>query len=234
VIATNVPLRQLISLAYETTPRTLVGGPGWVATARYDILARLEGDPPRAAPGTGPDHAPLALRTLLADRFKLQVHRETRELDVYALVVAKADGTLGRALKKSTQDCSPEAMRARMAGGPPPPTSGGPTCGMFNNSGRMMVGGMPLSIVIDLLGNLTGRNVVDRTGLTGSWDFEMTYAADARRGEPRPGGPNLPPAEPDAPSIFTALQEQLGLKLESAKAPIEVVVIDTVSELLPD
>lgn len=235
VTLTNFSLRAIISLAYQTTPTTLVGGPAWIATERYDIVAKLEGDPPPLAPDAGPDHAALALRTLLADRFKLQVHRETRELDVYALVVVRADGTLGRALKRSTQDCSPEARRARLAGGgPPPPAGGGPTCGMFANPGRMMVGGLPIAVVAGPLGNMTGRNVLDRTGLTGLWDFEMSYAADAGRGQPPPGGPVLPPPDPDAPSIFTALQEQLGLKLEATKAPLEVVVIDSVSELVPD
>lgn len=235
VVVTNSPLRQLIIYAYDVNPTALVGGPAWIGTSRYDVLAKLEGDHMPVPLGAGPDHAQLAMRTLLADRFKLQVHRETRELDVYALVVAKADGTLGRSLKKSTQDCSPEARARRGRGEPSPaPAGGGPTCGMFNSSGRMMVGGMPISIVMGLLGNLTGRNVVDRTGLTGLWDFEMTYSREAPRNQPPPGSPNIPPAEPDAPSIFTALQEQLGLKLEPTKAPIEVLVIDSVSEPAPD
>lgn len=237
VTVTNVPLRQLISFAYQMTPTTLVGGPAWIAQERYDIVAKLEGDPQPIPPGGGPDHAMLAFRSLLADRFKLQVHHETRELEVYALVVAKADGTLGPGLKKSTQDCSPDAIRALMArGGPPPapPAGNGVMCGGRTTPGRMMVGGMPISVVTGPLGALTGRTVIDKTGLTGAWDFELTFAAEAGRGQPPPGAPAPPPPDPDAPSIFTALPEQLGLKLESTKAPMDVVVIDSVSEVVPD
>ena len=238
VTVTNMPLRQLIAFAYQTTPTTLIGGPGWLATERYDIVAKLEGDPQPIPPGAGPDHAQLAFRTLFAERFKLQVHREKRELDVYALVVSRSDGTLGRALKKSTQDCSPEAIRALMGrGGPPPapPAGSEVLCGVRITGGRMLVGGMPITAITGALGNMSGRNVVDRTGLTGVWDFELTFAPEAGRGLPPPGTPNAPPPpDPDAPSIFTALQEQLGLKLDSTKAPLDVVVIDSVAELVPE
>jgi hypothetical protein len=163
--ATNMPLRQLITFAYQVTPLQLAGGPGWIEAERFDIVAKLEGDPPPVAPGLGPDHAMLAMRTLLADRFKLKVHRESRELEVYALVMARPGGSPGPGLKRSTQDCSPEAIKT-----------------------------------------MAGRGVV----------------AD------------VPPPDPNGPSIFTALQEQLGLKLEATRAPVDVLVIDSAEPPAPD
>jgi uncharacterized protein (TIGR03435 family) len=231
--ATNMPLRQLISFAYQAAPFTLVGGPSWIDGANFDIVAKLEGDPPMIPPGSGPDHLTLALRTLLADRFKLKVHRETRDLDVYALTMAKPGGGPGKALKASTEDCSPETIRARMAAGrgaPPAPAPGQPfQCGVRMSTGRIVTNGLPISAVLGALGGMVGRVVVDRTGLTGGWDLDVTFAPEAGR-----GGQPSDVADPNAPSIFTALQEQLGLKLESTKAPIEVTVIDSVEQPTPD
>jgi uncharacterized protein (TIGR03435 family) len=173
---------------------------------------------------------------LLAERFMLRVHRETRSLDAYALVLARPGANPGRGLKRSTQDCSPEATRA-MAGRASPPVSPAdvapPACGARMSPGRLQVSGLPLSRVLGPLGGLTGRVVVDRTGLIGEWDFELTFAADGGRGVP-PADAGGPPSDPDLPSIFTAVQEQLGLKLEPATAPIEVVVIDSAARPQPD
>jgi uncharacterized protein (TIGR03435 family) len=238
--ATNMPLRALIAFAYQATPLTLVGGPSWANDEHYDIVAKIEGDPPPIPPNVGPDHMQLALRTLLADRFQLKVHRETREMDAYALVMAKPGGTPGPGLKQSTQDCSPAAIRAMTAGrsggpgGPPPgpPPPGSPVmCGLMMGPGRMRMGGMAVSMMAGPLGGMTGRSVVDRTGLTGAWDFELTFAPDPGRGAPPP---DAPAADSNAPSLFTALQEQLGLKLDSTRAPIDVVVIDSVEHAVPD
>ena len=233
--ATNMPLRGLITFAYQVTPLTLVGGPSWVGQENFDIVAKLEGDPMPVPPGQGPDHMQLALRTLLVDRFQLKVHRETREMDVYALVMAKSGGAPGPALKASTQDCSPEAMRAMMGrGAPPPPPPPGAIpflCGARMGPGSIQLGGMPITVLLGPLGGMTGRTVVDRTGLTGNWDAQMTFAPDPGRGAPPP---DAPAPDPNAPSLFTALQEQLGLKLESTKAPIEVLVIDSVEHPTPD
>jgi uncharacterized protein (TIGR03435 family) len=99
--------------------------------------------------------------------------------------------------------------------------------------GRLQVGGLPLSRVLGPLSGLTGRVVVDRTGLTGEWDFELTFAADSGRGVPLADA-GRPPSGPDLPSIFTALQEQLGLRLQPATAPTEVIVIDSAARPQPD
>lgn len=99
--------------------------------------------------------------------------------------------------------------------------------------GRVRFGGYPLSLFASLISNQVGRAVIDRTGLTGNWDFEMTYAPPPGQG-PLPPGVNLPPVDPDAPDLFTAVREQLGLKFDATKGPVEVVVIDSVETASPD
>jgi bla regulator protein blaR1 len=233
--ATNMPLGVLITFAYLLQPSQLVGGPGWIANDRFDIVAKMEGDPAPVMPGSGPDPLQLAMRTLLADRFKLVVHRETRDMDVYALVMARPGGKPGPALKPSTQDCSPQAILGRRGGGPPPPDASF-LCGMRGSLGRLQLGGFPLSQLANGLQGLAGRIVIDRTGLSGNWDAELTFAPEGRGGPPGalPPGVELPPIDPNAPNVFTALQEQLGLKLEATKAPVDVLVVDSVQQPTPD
>jgi len=232
--ATNMPTRALITFAYQLQQAQLVGGPSWLTSDRFDIVAKMEGDPAPVPPGAGPDPLMLAMRSLLADRFKLVVHKETRDLDVYALMVAKPGGKPSPALKPSTTDCA-QLMFGRRGG--PPPAPPGPSdpvlCGMRGTFGRIQVGGFPLSQFATGLQGQTGRIVIDRTGLTGNWDFDLTYAPDRPVG-PLPPGVELPPVDPNAPNLFTALQEQLGLKLESTKAPIEVLVIDSIEQPTAD
>jgi uncharacterized protein (TIGR03435 family) len=225
----NLPLRTLITFAYQLQPFQLAGAPDWTATDRFDIVAKIEGDPQPRMPGSEPDELMLAMRTLLADRFKLKVHRETRQLDIYALVTARPDGRPGPNLKPSTQDCAGFAAAGRR-GAPPQPPAGGPQvfCGMFGTPGVLRFGGFPLSTFAAGLAGQAGRYVVDRTGLTGNWEFELTFAPE-RRGPPP--GVDLPPPDPNAPSLFTALQEQLGLKLEPATGPVDVLVVDNVQAL---
>jgi len=235
--ATNVPLRMLIRNAYQLQDAQLVGGPDWIASDRFDIMAKAEGDPPPTPPGTaGPIQ--LMLRTLLADRFKLVVHNETRELPIYALVLARSDGRLGPQLRPAAVDCAAMAA-ARGRGGPPPalPQPGErPTCGMRIGPGQMAGGGFPLSQFATTLSQFVQRGVVDRTGLTGNFDLDLTWTPDfqGRGGPPPPGAPDLPPIDPNGPSIFTAVQEQLGLKLDSQKGPVDVLVIDRVEQPTPD
>ena len=139
----NTPVRLLITFAYQIQGYQLVGGPDWLDNDRYDIVAKMEGDPPAVTPGTGADHMMLATRTLLADRFKLVVHRETRQLDIYALMLAKQGGKPGPALKPATGDCSPAAFASR-AGGPPPSPGAPPVvCGMQAGPGPDPVRQLP-------------------------------------------------------------------------------------------
>jgi uncharacterized protein (TIGR03435 family) len=223
-----MPLNMLITFAYQVQPYVLVGGPGWIADERFDIEAKLDGDPPPVVPGSGPDPLMLAMRTLLADRFKLKVHRETREGDIYALVMARPGGNPGPALKPSTQDCSPQGIQTRRDAPSPAAPSGAPPviCGMQMAPGRIGFGGLPLSMFQNGLAGQVGRVVVDRTGLVGNWDFELTFAPE--RPVWLPPAEEVPPPDPHAPSIFTALQEQLGLKLQATKGPVDILVIDHV------
>src|SRR5882672_2561731 len=170
--ATNVPLRQLIQLAYQIQPFQIVGGPNWIASDRFDIVAKAAGDVPPQTPGVaGPMQ--LMMRTLLADRFKLTLHNEQREMPIYALVLAKADGKLGPQLKSSTTDCAALMGAAARRGGPPPPPSFNEPmqCGMRVFPGALSAGGFPLSQLTQFLSSTVQRIVVDRTGLTGNFDL---------------------------------------------------------------
>ena len=230
VNATNMPVRPIITFAYQLAQYQLVGGPGWLTADRYDLVAKMEGNPnagPAFVPGSNtPNPMQLALRNLLEERFKLRVHRETREMDIYALVMAKPGGSPGPGLKPTTQDCAAAAAAARQ-GGPPPGAPGEPFCGIQGGPGRLKFGGLPAASLATAFSGPAGRMVVDRTGLTGSWDFELAYAVEAR-------GADAPPVDPNAPSLFTAVQEQLGLKLEPTKGPVEVLVIDSIEKPVED
>jgi uncharacterized protein (TIGR03435 family) len=213
VTAVNMPVESLIAFAYQIQPFMIVGGQGWIANDRFDIVAKFDGDPPPALPGSGPDALRLAMQALLADRFQLRVHQEKRELDIYALLVARADGTLGPSLRRSTQDCSPEAIRARTVAPRSASGESSVSCGMLGAPGRLQVGGLPISLFANALTTLVGRVVVDQTGLTGSWDFDFMFEPVSVK---RPGAPaELPAPEPDVPSIFTAVREQLGTQARS-------------------
>jgi uncharacterized protein (TIGR03435 family) len=229
------PLPNLIMQAYGLQRSQLVGGPDWMQTARFDITAKAEGEIPRTALGSmGP--LQLMLQDLLEERFKLRAHRETREQQIYALRLARPDGQLGPGLRASTTDCA--ALFARGRSGPPPPGRGPgerPACGMRIGPGQLVAGAMPISGLIPPLSQFTERLVFDRTGLTGNFEIDLTWTPDRLpQGPPPPGAPPLPAADPNGPSLFTALQEQLGLKLESERAPVEVLAIDHVERPTPD
>ena len=240
--AVNVPLWDLIRQAYAVQRTQIVGAPDWTETARYDIVAKAETEIMPAPPGSGPGPMNFMMQDLLEDRFKLKTHRETRELPVYALMLARTDGKLGAGLRPSTVDCA--AMRGRgrggrgMApGGPPqgpPPPGERPVCGMRFAPNQLAAGGMPLSQLTQVLSQITQRNVVDRTGLEGGFDLDLTFTPDRMPPGPPPPGVPIPSIDPNGPSLFTALQEQLGLKLESTRAPVEVIVIDHVERPTPD
>jgi uncharacterized protein (TIGR03435 family) len=223
VTITNMTLRTLVTFAYQISGNQLVGGPGWADRDAFDILARMNGNPSWGTPGSGyPDAAQQAMQSLLADRFKLKIHREKREMEVYALVLAKP-ATPGPALMRSTNDCKALAEQARQGQTPPPkPAGAGPTpCSILGAVGRISFDGFGMAQVANMLIGQAGRIVVDRTGLSGNWQFILTFAPEGA-------------TDSNVPSLFTALQEQLGLKLESTKAPVDVVVIDQVERPTPD
>ncbi len=213
---TNGTLKMLISMAYnDVRDNQISGGPKWIDSDRYDILAKAERSDSASA---SPDPAKLSedeirtiqsqvqqrLRVLLAERFSLVVHRETREAPVYALVVGKNGPKL-----QPAQDDSTRSMRG--------------------GRGIITAQNVPLQILTNLLVNQLGRPVVDQTGLKGGFDFKLEWTPDPglRGSTGAPGGADAPAAtDPSGPSLFTAIQEQLGLRLESQKGPIEMIVID--------
>ena len=228
-IAQNTELISILRSAYPafSLPGQIVGGPSWVGTARFDINARAEREPPSEVMAD-------MLKRLLADRFDLRVHTEQREIDVYALVLARADGRLGPGLKTSTADCQAveEARKKAAASGAPPTPSGlpklgaRPECGMvsmnMNCLQRVASGGLPLGAIVTPIQPVVGRPVIDRTGLTGRWDVELQFSC--------PAGLQVTSDRADAPvSVFTAVQEQLGLRLEARKERMDVLVIDQVA-----
>src|SRR5688572_22060548 len=151
--AINMPLRDLIMFSYQLRPFQIDGAPAWIGAARYDIVAKAEGELPPGSPGGPPPPEMLMLRTLLADRFQLAVHFETREMPIYTLSLARADGRLGPQLTSSATDCA-ALMKEAMSrgGGPPPPAPGGRMqCGLNIGPTRLMAGAAPLSEITNML-----------------------------------------------------------------------------------
>jgi len=236
--ATNMPLRLLIRNAYGIQDFQLVGAPDWADSERFDIIARAEHDIGPPIPGGPPSPIQLMLRSLLEDRFKLALHTEKRELPIYALVLARPDGKLGPQLQPTKTDCS-ALSGARGRGGPPPdppppaPGGGRPACGVRMMPGQLAAGGFPIGLLAQQLSQSAQRVVVDRTGLTGNYDFDLKWTPDQLPQGAPPGAP-VPAIDPNGPSLFTAVQEQLGLKLESTKGAVEVLVVDHVERPTPD
>ena len=223
--ATNVWVGLLITYAYQIRNDQLEA-PEWIRTLapeRFDITARLDRVPP-GGEAAQTQAMRLAMRTLLAERFNLVVRRETREVPMWALVVARADGRLGPMLTRVSSDCrSPQGTKAREAQIAAGQTPG--VCGMRVNTGRIQVGGYSMAEFAKQF-SYDGRSVIDRTGLTGAWDFTLTFAPD-QIPQLQPG--QQPPVfDPNGPSLTTALQEQLGLKLESTKGTMEVLIVERV------
>jgi uncharacterized protein (TIGR03435 family) len=219
--AVNVPLRELIRFAYDVQDIRLIGGPDWIRSERFDVTATSEAPLPSWSPSGPPMPLLLRVRALLADRFGVVVHPEMRELPVYALVVAREDRKFGPEIAASKVDCASQ---------PTPPG-----CGMRIGPGQMVMTGTPMSQFAMVLSNFVQRVVLDRTQLAGTFDFRLTWTPERiPQGAPPPGAPALPPVDPNGPSLFAALQEQLGLKLEPTRAPLDVLVIDRVERPTPD
>lgn len=214
VVITNVPLLNVIVNAFGIPAFRMVGAPAWIGRERFDISARIPD-------GSSPGQVRSMLQTLLVQRFNLKAHQETREQPVYEVVVDRSDGRLGPRLKRSESDCATANNPAAV-----PPSLDSPCAGLFGvgpAGGRIISKGQPLTRVISALSMAVSRAVVDRTALQGPFDIDLQWGADV--GTVTIG---------DTPSIFTALREQLGLRLEPSRAPVEVLVIDSVERPTPD
>jgi bla regulator protein BlaR1 len=194
-LGTNVTLRNLIQFAYQTGPDGLTGVPGWIDGERFDVAAKTSAD-------TTDEQRRRMMQSLLADRFKLTVHQETKEMPIYALVVAKNSPKLQPSKAEETE---------------------------FGGSrGQFLCQKVPMSMLAGQLRRLLGRPVHDETGLTGEYDFKLEWTPDEPPANAGTAEARTAPPDRTGPSIFTALQEQLGLRLESRKGVVAVLVVDRV------
>jgi uncharacterized protein (TIGR03435 family) len=230
-VTTSMPLRMLMTIAYDVRMFQISGGPNWTESDRWDIRAKAD---------NAPDRIPIEqlrpmLRQLLEDRFQLKIHRESKEMPVYALMVAKGGSKLAPYDPNTTMPGFPPGPGVGVGGPPPPgaaaapPRPAGPMMRM--GRGEMVGKKVPMTMMAQSLSNELNRTIVDKTELTGDYDFTLHWTPDAGGPPPNlPPGVELPAIDPNGPTLFTALQEQLGLRLESQKGPVETIVIDHVEK----
>lgn len=201
-----------IAVAYNVYPLRIVGAPGWVNSEKYDIEAKeseaTAEELAKLTPAQAMEKQALMLQSLLADRFGLRVSHQSKELPVFALVVVKGGPKF--------HEAKPDDKTPDLPWGP----------------GQFTLRNSPMATLVTIMTNQMNRMVIDQTGLKGNYDFTVQWRKDQTMSgmprEPRGGDPGSDPAPLDSPgpSFSTALQEQLGLKLESTKAPVDVIVID--------
>ena len=223
----NMQLRGIIQSAYRVPANQLLNVPGWVNGTRVDIVAKAD-------PKYSVQELQSMLQPLLVQRFKLKFHREMRDMDVYVMTVASKDGRLGPKLEKSATNCEEIGAQPRSSLAPPKPGEL-PACGTVpGGPGHMILRGFGMGPFVQILGLATrGRQVIDETGLSGGYNIDLQYTPEAlsaaalaaRGGAPPPLAAQV---DPNGPDLFTAMQEQLGLKLEGRKMALEVMVVDDI------
>jgi uncharacterized protein (TIGR03435 family) len=229
--ANGVATKFLIEEAYGVKDSQLVDVPSWLSTDRYDIDAKCDEATAAALnkmkPEARNEQIKLMLQALLADRFKLSLGHETKDLSVYALLIARNGPKLTPSASKPAEK-SPDMPRTPGMGGGAQPGI------MMNGRGQLTETYGDMDMLANALSRFAGRPVVNKTGLTGRYDLTLKWTPDDAEmagmgGGPRPGGEAAPPPpDPSGPSLFTAVQEQLGLKLDPQKTPMEVLVIQHV------
>jgi uncharacterized protein (TIGR03435 family) len=226
---TNETLPQLIDFAYDVgdlwrvlagESSRVTGGPRWIMSEHYDVNAS-------AGREVTPDEMGAMLRALLRERFKLAVHREAKEQDIYALQELRPGGELGPQLRRVTVDCAEVAKQRGEAvknGTPLPPNAanGAPSCGLAPQDGQLKSGGVTMDVLATHISKEAGRTVVNKTGLLGEYEFTLRFSSIGNG------------ASDGRPSIFVAVREQLGLKLEATRGAIDVLVIDHIERPTPD
>jgi uncharacterized protein (TIGR03435 family) len=237
VLVRNLHVDLVILRAYGIQPFQLTGGSDWLQSERYDIEAKA----PDGAVVTA-DAINVMLRAMLADRFQLKIRRETRESAIYELVLARSDRRFGEKLRRTSADCVAQLERgpepgapigrravlpdqARIRGEDPIP------CGVvMRGANRIAAGGQTMTSFATMLVPRVERIVVDNTGLVGLHDFDLQFQADPSTFRPAAG--RLPllhyQASAGVPPLLTAIEEQLGLKLQPARAAVEYVVIESI------
>lgn len=208
--ATGITAKLLIAQAYNVKDFQISGGPGWISTDRFDIQAKAEGLPERLPPEVFRPY----LQSLLEERFQLQIRRESKEMPVYALVLTK--GT--HKMKVSEGPAGPGPGRQMMRMG----------------RGQMNLQGATMGALANALSQQLGRPVIDKTGLSETFDIELHWTAEPGQGGGPLGNGPAPEAaaagETSGPSLFTAIQDVLGLRLEAAKGPVENLIVDRISK----
>jgi uncharacterized protein (TIGR03435 family) len=217
--AKGMTLKSLIKEAYGIEDDQISGAPKWVGSQTYDIEAKVDGADAATLDKLTDDQFKLMFQSFLRDRFQLKVHRETKELPVLALVVAKGGPKLQQA---KPGDTYPDGLKG------PDGKPAGHAGMMMWGRGRLTGQGIPIGNLVPPLTQELGRIVQDKTGLTGKYDIELRWTTDDAAPDSRSA------SDSPGPSIFTAMQEQLGLKLESQKAPVEVLLIDHVEQPPPN
>jgi len=207
--AVNIAPLGFIVMAYASQDHPLfrsqiIGAPDWIGSTRYNVTAKVSDDLAAQNPSTLGRQMPLFLRALLQERFNLQVHHETRELPVFALRLLRKDGRLGPQMRPSTATCPGDRDK----------------CSLHFSAGGVSSGAMLMSALVGILASNTERVVIDDTGLQGAFDVTLEWS--------------LTQDSTDKPSIFGAVEEELGLKLEPTRAAVDVLVIDHVEKPTPD
>jgi bla regulator protein blaR1 len=236
----SMPLAAVLLNAFQVQPAQIIGGPSWMTSDRFDIVAK-------SGPETSDSDLKLMLQNLLIERFAIKARIETRSLPVYALVFARSDRRLGPDLQADPCE-TPSSGPGPCGSGPGTSTTGparsagagaggggggrgggtGAAPGGSGSSGSgMSSSGLTMARFAEMLSRSVDRAVIDRTGLEGGYTMKLRFSA------PRPPGAGDPPADAP-PDLFTALQEQLGLKLESTRGPVEVLVIDSAQHPVND
>jgi uncharacterized protein (TIGR03435 family) len=219
LVVTNTTLLNLITDFFLVQRHEMVSGerlPSWIGSERWDIVA--QGPPITDQSAQLPLYRRM-MQNLLIERFKLVTRREVRDIPTYALVFARADRRLGPQMRPSSADCAALLAAFKATGARLGPES--PTCGLRPFRGQYRGTGVSLTDLARALAT-SGRPVIDATGLTGSFDFELTWTPDGA------------PAPSDGASLFTAVQEQLGLRLEPRQTPTNVLVIVSAERATPD
>ena len=213
--AKNLSLKGLISTAYNINSDLISGGPSWVDSTGYDLNAKVSGEDVAALQKLTGEQRNVMLQPVLADRFKLKVHFETKMLPIYDLEIAKNGPKLATSSAPKFDKNKPRDPAVKYAGT------------MMTRPGSFTAYGTEVSVLAGQLAYIIGHPVIDKTGLTGIYDFDLKYAKPEEQGG---SGKTDNGSAEQAPSIFTALQEQLGLKLQSTKGPVKTLVIDHVEK----
>jgi uncharacterized protein (TIGR03435 family) len=224
---TNVYILALIATAFgkgrSLLPLQIEGGPDWIRFDRYDITAKLDTDGKNEVEPYR--QLPALLMQVLEERFNLKTHWETRQLPIYRLVMARNDGVLGPQLKRSTCAPRPETFRTD-ADAPPVSRPDQQPCTVTTfGAGAIDASGLTMTTLVSTLSAGLDRHVMDGTRLNGFYDVKLQWTPD---GQPERV------TDPNIPSMATALQEQLGLRLQSTRGPVDVLVIDHIERPTPD